>query len=136
MEERERRQRYDLNGNLILYKVGEGVFIVRGEKEPFEASFLCPAAVKSAPPASMPDRPAHSPVKPGQHRSIRRTARRLRLCTKLASEGGAVPGCMPGRPAIVPGQDWDPHQNTRSVGARCLYWTGRCSARHTRAHVG
>jgi hypothetical protein len=29
--ERERRQRYDLNGNLILSKVGEGVFIVRGE---------------------------------------------------------------------------------------------------------
>jgi hypothetical protein len=29
MEERERRQRYDLNGNLILSKVGEGVFIVR-----------------------------------------------------------------------------------------------------------
>jgi hypothetical protein len=27
---RERRQRYDLNGNLILSKVGEGVFTVRG----------------------------------------------------------------------------------------------------------
>jgi hypothetical protein len=32
MEERERRQRYDLNGNLILSKVGEGVFIVQGKK--------------------------------------------------------------------------------------------------------
>jgi hypothetical protein len=34
MEEREkeRRQRYDLNGNLILSKVGEGVFIVWGRK--------------------------------------------------------------------------------------------------------
>jgi hypothetical protein len=29
--ERERRQRYDLNGNLILSKVGEEVFIVQGE---------------------------------------------------------------------------------------------------------
>jgi hypothetical protein len=32
MEERERRQIYDLNGNLILSKVGEGVFIVWGER--------------------------------------------------------------------------------------------------------
>jgi hypothetical protein len=30
MEERE-KARYDLNGNLILSKVGEGVFIVQGE---------------------------------------------------------------------------------------------------------
>jgi hypothetical protein len=30
--ERERRQGYDLNGNLILSKVGEGLFIVSGRE--------------------------------------------------------------------------------------------------------
>jgi hypothetical protein len=74
-EERERRQRYDLNGNLMLSKVGEGVFIVRGEKELFETKFLCPAGAKSAPPATVPDRLAHSPAKPDQHRTGRHTDR-------------------------------------------------------------
>jgi hypothetical protein len=80
-----------LNGNLVLSKVGEGVFIVRGEKEPFEAKILRPAGAKSAPPASVPDRPAHSLVKLGQHRSVRRTARCNRICTGQSgeSEGGA-----------------------------------------------
>jgi hypothetical protein len=44
-----------LNGNLILSKVGEGVFIVQGEKQPFEAEFLRPAGAKSAAPAAEPD---------------------------------------------------------------------------------
>jgi hypothetical protein len=44
-----------LNGNLILSKVGEGVFIVRGEKELFESEFLRPAGAKSAAPAAEPD---------------------------------------------------------------------------------
>jgi hypothetical protein len=78
MEERERRQGYDLNGNLILSKVGEGVFIVRGKKEPFEAEFLRPAGAKSAAPAAEPDQPAHSPAKPDLHRTGRRTGRRHR----------------------------------------------------------
>jgi hypothetical protein len=56
-----------LNGNLILSKVGEGVFIVQGEKEPFEAEFLCSAGAKSAAPAAELDRPAHSPMKPDLH---------------------------------------------------------------------
>jgi hypothetical protein len=97
MEERERRQRYDLNGNIILSKVGEGVFIVRGKKEPFETRFLHPTGVKSAPPASVPDRPVHSPVKPGQHRSIRHTARRHRPCTEQAGEGEGSNGAHAGK---------------------------------------
>jgi hypothetical protein len=71
MEGRERRQGYDLNGNLILSKVGEGVFIVQGEKELFEAEFLCPAGAKSAAPAAERDQPAHSPAKPDLHRADR-----------------------------------------------------------------
>jgi hypothetical protein len=74
-EERERRQGYDLNGNLILSKVGEGVFIVWGEKEPFEAEFLRPAGTKSAAPAAEPDRPAHSPARPDLHRTCRHIGR-------------------------------------------------------------
>jgi hypothetical protein len=90
--ERERRQGYDLNGNLILSKVGEGVFIVREEKEPFEAEFLRPASAKSAAPAAEPDWPAHSPAKPDLHRTGRRTGRRHRTDTGQAGEGESRAG--------------------------------------------
>jgi hypothetical protein len=90
--ERERRQGYDLNGNLILSKVGEGVFIVRGEKEPFEAEFLRLAGAKSVAPAAKPDRPVHSPVKPDLHRTGRRTGRRHRICTGQAGKGECYAG--------------------------------------------
>jgi hypothetical protein len=72
-----------LNGNLILSKVGEGVFIVQGEKEPFEAEFLHPAGAKSVAPAAEPDQPAHSPAKPDLHRPVtpdrHRASRRRRV---------------------------------------------------------
>jgi hypothetical protein len=87
MEERERRQGYDLNGNLILSKVGEGIFIVREEKEPFEAGFLRPAGAKSAVPAAEPDRPAHSPARPDLHWTSRHTGQRHRTYTEQVGEG-------------------------------------------------
>jgi hypothetical protein len=76
-----------LNGNLILSKVGEGVFIVRGEKEPFEAEFLRPAGAKSAAPAAEPDRPAHSPARPDLHQNGRHIGRRHWPYTGKAGEG-------------------------------------------------
>jgi hypothetical protein len=85
--ERERRQGYDLNGNLILSMVGEGVFIVRGEKEPFEAEFLCPAGAKSAASAAEPDQLTHSPAKLDLHRTGRRIGRRHRIDTGQAGRG-------------------------------------------------
>jgi hypothetical protein len=125
-----------LNGNLILSKVGEGVFIVRGEKEPFEAKILRPAGAKSALPATEPDWPAHSPVKPDQHWTGRHTDRRHRICTGLAGEERVVPDCTPGRSGFTPDSNWDPHQNKILVGARWLYRTGRFHARHTGGHTG
>jgi hypothetical protein len=76
-----------LNGNLILSKVGEGIFIVRGEKEPFEAEFLRPAGAKLAAPAAEPDWPAHSPAKPDLHRTSRHTGRRHRTYTGQVVKG-------------------------------------------------
>jgi hypothetical protein len=75
-----------LNGNLILSKVGEGVFIVRGEKVLFEAEILRPAGAKSAAPAAAPDRPAHRPTRPDLHRTGRHTARRHRSYTGQVGE--------------------------------------------------
>jgi hypothetical protein len=76
-----------LNGNLILSKVGEGVFIVRGEKEPFEVKFMHLAGAKSAPPATEPDRPAHSPAKPDLHWIGRCIGQRYWICTGQAGRG-------------------------------------------------
>jgi hypothetical protein len=121
-----------LNGNLILSKVGEGVFIVRGEKKPFGAEKSRLAGAKSAPPDPALDQPVHRPVTPGQHRAFDAEP------DHTSPEPGTryAPKLNTGRPASAPAPNRNPVLGAIPVGARWLYRVVRCKARSRWVHAG
>jgi hypothetical protein len=119
--ERERRQGYDLNGNLILSKVGEGVFIVRGEKEPFEAEIMCPARAKSAAPAAAPDRPAHRPARLDLHRPAGTQPGDTSTAPGKSAKGTLCRRLKPGGPVFTPAANRTLSLHAKPVRDRWLH---------------
>jgi hypothetical protein len=107
MEEKEKAniwfewQPYPLQGRL------RGIYSL-GEKELFETKILRPAGAKLAPPTSVLDWPTHSPAKPGQHWSVRRTAWRHRPCTEQTGRGEGSIGAHTGQAGFYAGLGSEP----------------------------